>query len=120
MCVCETGYSLLHALMIGVLLAIAFLALWYRYQPKFKPASVAQPKVKAKAKSDSVTYRPESDQIIYFSTSAVHRTRCFHSLETCRGLSRATSVCSAHACKICTGRTGSITIFSDASFPDER
>jgi len=110
MCVCETGYSLLHAFMIGVFLAFLILTVWYFYKPKSKPVPVAQPK--AKAKSNSVTYRPESDAMIYFSTSAVHRTRCFHSLETCRGLNRATGVCSTHACKICVGKT----IFSD--FPD--
>jgi hypothetical protein len=118
-CVCETSYSLLHAFMIGVFLAFVFLLLWYRFKPRSKPVSVVQPKAKAKFNSGhemQVTYRPDSDAMIYFSTSAVHRTRCFHSLETCRGLNRATSVCSAHACKICVGPK--ISIFSDASFPD--
>ena len=113
-CACETGYSLLHALMIGVFLALVFLICWYRLKPKSKPVPVAQPK--AKVELSSVTYCPESDATIYFTTSAVHRTRCFHTLETCRGLNRATSVCSAHACKICVGKK--VSVFSDANFPD--
>jgi len=70
----------------------------------------------ARPKKKSVTYCPDSEQVIYFSTSAVHRTRCFHTTESCRGLNRATSVCTAHACKICVGENPRIEISSDASF----
>jgi hypothetical protein len=40
-------------------------------------------------------------KMIYFSYTAVARPRCFHSSETCSGLRRASSVCSAAACKLC-------------------
>jgi len=131
-CVCENGFSYMEVMLIVTGITLIAAIIWFLYRQRKRipvirayygvsqsPAQwSAKSKAKAKAKSQtrSATANPER---VYFSTSAVARTRCYHISDQCRGLTRASSVCTAVACKICTGNEGiTIQCFSDASFLD--
>jgi hypothetical protein len=103
-CVCEAaeGYSLSNVILFGSLLALILLGLWYVVKPKPKPIIQKSKKI-AKSMRGSVTYCPDPEPIVYFSTTAIVKSRCYHADKDCRGLLRATSVCSAVACKMCVG-----------------
>jgi len=131
-CICETGFSYIEVMIIVIGIILIGVTLWYlcrqrrtipltraSYGLGESPTQwAAKSKAKAKAKSQtrSATANPEQ---VYFSTSAVARTRCYHITDQCRGLTRAPSVCTAVACKICVGNEGvTLQCFSDASFLD--
>jgi hypothetical protein len=66
----------------------------------------------------AVSHRRTSEKlpsIVYFSTSAVARKRCFHASEACHSLSKVANVCSASACKICVKPTLDETLSSGSS-----
>jgi len=134
-CICETGFSYIEVMAIVFGVILIGVTVWYlcrqrnttiglripltraSYGHSESPTQwAAKSKAKAKAKSQTRSATANPEQVIYFSTSAVHRTRCFHTTESCYGLNRATSVCTAHACKICVGENPRIEISSDASF----
>ena len=84
------AYGMLIVLLIAV---IAFVASRVRVRHStITPVPVAVSNRRTSEKLPS---------IVYFSTSAVARKRCFHASEACHSLSKVANVCSASACKIC-------------------
>jgi hypothetical protein len=131
-CVCETGVDLSTVMIILCGLMVLAAVIWYlcsrsksskktpavkaTYGLRESPAqwSAKQVKSTATAKSKVSSATAHSEQI-YFSTTAVIHSRCYHTSDKCRGLSRTSSVVKATACKIC---VDNIQCFTDASFLD--
>jgi len=93
------AYGMLIVLLISV---IAFAASRVRVrEPTIPPVpTLAVPSQRTKEKLPS---------IVYFSTTAATRKRCFHASEACHSLSKVADVRSATACKICVKPTPDVS-----------
>ena len=95
---CQISEPSTNLLALGMLiLCVALVAyLVYCLRRSYRDS----PTVTRIATSSQKTIEPPP-AIIFFSTTATTRKRCFHVTETCPGLNKVSSVCSANACKIC-------------------
>ena len=96
---CRASEPVTNLLALAMLLSLVFFVMYVIYQ---KHTSTIRT---AKKKSDEQPVK--LPVMIYFTSTAVARNRCFHTSEKCNGLRRASSVCSATACKLCVDQSTS-------------
>jgi hypothetical protein len=86
--------------MVVLLGVIAMLVLYILYQSackRSKPTTVTE----ASSSTEDQARRDSFPKVVYFSATAMQRSRSFHISETCTSLKRVAKICTAVACQNC-------------------